>query len=104
MLSNIGVYALSLYKYDEAEKFFIQASQLSSTSYNKDEFLPHLYLSYIYLISDKHPEAIRQYEKFLAIFPGERDKACDFTFDIFQENMNAFYRKYCYGPVLPEIL
>ena len=58
----------------------------------------------MYIVLDRHIEAIELYEKFLTIFPGERDKACDYTFDIFKENMNAFYRKYCYGPPLPEIL
>jgi len=111
LLYNIGIHALVDKKNNVAEKFLKQATQLPNFSkdeiyagHYKFEFLPHLYLSYIYLLSGDHAEAIKQYEKFLILFADERDKACDYTFKIFKENMNAFYRRYCYGPPLPEIL
>tara|TARA_B100001250_G_scaffold164425_1_gene141412 strand:+ start:2874 stop:4709 length:1836 start_codon:yes stop_codon:yes gene_type:complete len=110
LLNQIGLYALNANKHNEAERFFKQASQLPHVykhgihGHYKYEFLPHLYLSYIYLVANNDIEAIRQYEKFLVIFSDDRDKACDYTFNIFKENMNAFYRKYCYGTPLPEIL
>ena len=105
LLNNLGVHALNAYKYNEAENFFKQASQLPSISiHDKYEFLPYLYLSYIYLIFGNHLEAIRQYEEFLIVFGDETDKACAYTFNIFKENMNAFYHRYCNGTSMPEIL
>ena len=37
------------------------------TAFSKLFFEPHVYLSYIYLISGNHLEAIRQYEEFLIV-------------------------------------
>ena len=111
LLNYVGMAALNAKKYNEAEKFFKRSLLLPSVSKdkihgkaNKHEFLPHLFLSFIYLITSNYAEAISQYEKFLAFFPDEREKACDYTFSIFKENMKVFYREYCYGPPLPEIL
>tara|TARA_B100000586_G_scaffold6542_1_gene4514 strand:+ start:2460 stop:4334 length:1875 start_codon:yes stop_codon:yes gene_type:complete len=101
----IGMYALEHGRYYDAEKFFKHAIKIPIRyENNRTHFLPHLYLSYMYLLNHRDMETIRHYEKFLTVFPGDRDQACDYTFYIFKENMKALYRAYCYGPPLPEIL
>ena len=103
--TTLGIYSINEKRFNEAKKFFKHAIQTTDIyKIDKFIFLPHLYLSYLYLVEYDAIEVARQYEKFLSNFPGKRDQACDYTFDIFKENMQAVYRAYCYGPPLPEIL
>ena len=90
--------------FDRAEMFLKQATELPiGRVLDGDDYQPYLFQSFVYLNLDRNEDAIKQFEKYLSIYPHGRELACDYAFNIFKEDMNIFYQKYCFGPSLPEI-
>lgn len=103
-LVTYGIYYSFEGMFDRAEMFLKQATKLPiGRVLDGDDYQPYLFQSFVYLNLDRNEDAIKQFEKYLSIYPHGRELACDYAFNIFKEDMNIFYQKYCFGPSLPEI-